>query len=742
MPLSRRTLLGSLALTASGGAVVAASGVARAGGEGAAGRALARLLPRHTDQVTFRNVERRRGDPDFFRVHGDEGALLVEGTTPAVQLTGLHWYLRSTARASFSWTGAQNRLPGRLPAPAAPVERTANVRHRFVLNDTNEGYTGPHRTWDQWEHTLDVLALHGYNEVFLSLGADAVYHRVFQDFGYTDAEVRDWIPGPAHQPWWLLQNMSSFGGPVTRQLLDARAALARRVVDRAHALGMTPVLPGYFGTVPPGFADRNPGARTVPQGEWVGFRRPDWLDPRGEVFARVAARFYAVQHELLGTSDMYKMDLLHEGGQPGDVPVGEAARAVETALRTARPDAVWAMLGWQNNPRTDILDAVDRNRVFIVDGLSDRFPDVTDREADWGGTPYAFGSIWNFGGHTAMGANTPDWAELYEKWRTRSGSALDGIALMPEGADNNPAALALFSDLAWSDGRVDLAEWFAEWPAYRYGTGPSGRPDPRAVTAWDVLRRTAYGTTRSDSWSEPHDGLFGARPSLTAKSAASWSPERLRHDPEEFARALPALLAVAPALRSGSGYRYDLLDVTRQVLSHRSRQLLPRIRAAYGEKDQARFAELTDEWFRWMELLEKAVATDPGHLLGRWTAEARAWGATREERDRLAYDAESLLTVWGPRKAADEGGLRDYANREWSGLLSGLYALRWRTYFDELSAALAENREPEPVDWYALEEEWLRGHPPYATEPTGDIVRVARQVRDALGPRAPDPDRE
>lgn len=116
------------------------------------------------------------------------------------------------------------------------------------------------------------------------------------------------------------------------------------------------------------------------------------------------------------------------------------------------------MLGWRNNPREDVLDALDRDRVFVVDGLSDRFPDVTGREADWGGTPYAFGSIWNFGGHTAMGANTPDWAELYEKWRTRPGSTLDGIALMPEGADNNPAALALFSDLAWAEGRMDLAE--------------------------------------------------------------------------------------------------------------------------------------------------------------------------------------------------------------------------------------------------------------------------------------------
>ncbi|GAA2912007.1 hypothetical protein GCM10020221_04620 [Streptomyces thioluteus] len=87
--------------------------------------------------------------------------------------------------------------------------------------------------------------------------------------------------------------------------------------------------------MPPGFADRHDGARTVPQGDWAGFRRPDWLDPRTPHFTRVARTFYRVQQELLGPTSMYKMDLLHEGGTPGPVPVGAAARAVEKALRTA-----------------------------------------------------------------------------------------------------------------------------------------------------------------------------------------------------------------------------------------------------------------------------------------------------------------------------------------------------------------------------------------------------------------------
>ncbi|MFI0976574.1 alpha-N-acetylglucosaminidase TIM-barrel domain-containing protein [Streptomyces sp. NPDC021093] len=725
--MNRRTFLA--AATTIAGALLASSALPAAASGAAAGadaRAARRLLPEHWQQFVFAALP-AGGGQDAFRVSGGRGRILVQGSTPAVRLRGMYWYLKHVAHANISWAGEQLRLPGRLPAVPEPVTIAANVPHRFALNDCNDGYTGAYHGWDHWEREIDVLALHGYNEVLVHAGADAVHHRLFQQFGYGDEELRAWIPGPAHQPWWQLQNMSAFGGPVSRQLLDRRVELGKKIVGRLRELGMTPVLPGYFGTVPDGFAARNPGAHTVPQGDWVGFRRPDWLDPRGEHFRRVAAAYYRIQRELFGDSTMYKMDLLHEGGKPGDVPVPDAVRAVQAALLAARPGATWAVLGWQDNPSKTFMGAVDRTKVLVLDGLSDRYATVDHREDDWLGAPYAFGSIWNFGGHTALGANTPDWAALYHSWLTREGSALRGIALLPEAADNNPAALELFSELAWTPAAPDLKEWFAAYAVSRYG----GR-DRNAARAWDVLRRTAYGTTRADSWSEPADSLFGARPGLTVKSAASWSPQRIRYDDVAFAAALPALLAAGPALRRSSAYADDLLDVARQVLANQSRVLLPLIKDAYDAGDRPRLLDLARVWLERVDLLDALVSTRPTHLLGRWEADARAWGADRAESDRLAYDALSLLTVWGHRSGADGGGLHDYANREWGGLVGGLYRQRWAAYFDELAAALAEHREPRPIDWYAREEAWTRNPGRLATTPRGDTHRLARQVHDTL----------
>ncbi|WP_152364903.1 alpha-N-acetylglucosaminidase [Microlunatus speluncae] len=678
--------------------------------------ALNRLLPGHATQFTLVPVARPAAG-DFFALSGDSGRIRVDGTSPATLLTGVGWYLKHVARVDLSWPGdSLDRLPQTLPAPGQVIRQAATVPHRFALNDTDDGYSGAYRDWPAYQRQIDLLALHGVNEVFVSVGTDAVYHAAFQEFGYSAAELRDWIPGPAHQPWWLLQNLSGFGGPLSEQQLAARAALGRQLVTRLTELGMTAVLPGYFGTVPPDFPTRNPSGRVIPQGTWGGFSRPDWLDPRTPVFDRVAEAFYRQQERLLGRSTMIKMDLLHEGGDAGDVPVADAARAVFAALDAARPGATWVLLGWKRNPLPEILTAVDRSRLFIVDGLSDRLDDL-DRERSWLGTPYAFGTIPNFGGHTTIGANTAVWATRFDQWRSKPGSALRGIAYLPEGTGTDPTAFELFTELAWRAGPVDQQQWFADYAARRYGGS-----DPHAIAAWAELRRGPY-SMRSGTWSEPQDSLFTARPSLTATSAAGPSPKSVRYDPGTVERALTELLAVDPALRGTDAYRYDLITTARQALANRSRTLLPMIKSAYDRQDQPGFRRLAAEWKSDLDLLDRLLASDERFLLGPWLQGAKAAG--------LEHDVRSLITVWGPR-AASESDLHDYANRELAGLVSDFYAVRWTRYLDGLETALATGTPAEPIDWFRFEDGWARETKDYPLTPTGDPYTLATEVARVL----------
>ncbi|MEV6006118.1 alpha-N-acetylglucosaminidase TIM-barrel domain-containing protein [Streptomyces sp. NPDC051976] len=700
-----------------------------------AAAALQRLLPAQAGQITLVAADRNTPGTDAFSVSGAAGAIRVQGTSPATLLTGVGWYLRHVAHADIGLPGDSTaKLPATLPAVPQPFTDAAVVPHRYALNDTENGYggtAGAYRTFADYQHEVDVLALHGFNEVLVTVGAEQPYYQLLQQFGYSAAEARSWIPAPAHQPWWLLQNMFGFGGPVTDQLLTARAALGRQVCDQLRALGMTPVLPGYYGTVPTDFATRNPGAAVVAQGGWTGFTRDSWLDPTGSLFARVAAAYYTAQTAAFGASAMYKMDPLHEGGTAGGVNVPAAAAAIQHALLTAHPGAIWAILGWQSNPSAALLSGVDKTKMLIVDGLSDRY-DNLDRESSWGGTPYAFGTIPNFGGKTTLGANTAVWTTRFQQWLTKSGSALKGIAYMPEGSGHDPAAFTLFADLAWASAPIDQSAWFTDYATARYGGA-----DTHAADAWNLLRQGPYSMP-SGSWSEAQDGLFTARPSLTAATSASWSPTSTRYDTATVQRALNALLAVAPALRSGDAYRYDVVDVARQALANRSRVLLPQIAAAYNAKDLTTFRSLVGEWNTDEATLDRLLGTDPRFMVGTWLARVPAWGSSPSERTQLGYDARALLTTWGDtRGEAESGGLRDYAAREWSGMVSDLYAKRWAAYFSSLDTALVNSTAPAPVDFFAMDDAWARATTTYPTTASGDPVAVAASVATSLPPVTP-----
>jgi len=719
-------------------AALPAAGAPAAFSTAAARGVVRRTVPAWSSGIDLGTLAPGASGRERYAISRHGGRVLVSGSSPSALLTGVGAYLMYTAHVDVSWSSDASAEPiavtGRPPLPSAPVVRTANVSRRVLSNDTADGYTNAYWDWPRWQREIDVAALHGINAFFLPVGMEAVYQRTLQGFGYTADEVRAWIPLPAHQPWWLLQNMSNLGADQESQaLIDRRAALGRRIADRMRRLGIEPILPGYYGTVPGGFTARNPGAAVVPQGTWSGTARPDWLDPRTPVFGRLAAAFYRTQEQLLGPSAAFKMDLLHEGGNPGSVPVPAAARAVQSALEAAHPGATWVILGWQRNPTAELLSGVDRSRMLVIDGLTDRYPDSdpsSDPATRFSGTPYAFGAIWNFGGHTTIGANAAVWNTRFFDQLAAPASPLTGIAVLPEADDTDDAAFAFLTELAWQPARPDFAGWFRRYADARYGTA-----DPHAEAAWRILAQTAYAMP-ADGWSEAPDGLFAARPSLTAVHASPTSPGRTRYDTAAFAGALDELLRAAPRLRGSALYRFDLVDVARQVLSNRSRSWLPRIRAAYTAKDRPLFRQLSGQWLGAMRGLDALLASRPEFLLGRWLEYGTEAAGTPADRAAVQRDLRSLITTWGDT-AAVAGRLSDYANREWSGLIGGYYLDRWQRYFGSLDTALAQGVEPVPIDWYAIGRAWTAAATRFPLTPAGDPVSLATAARTTLSAPTP-----
>jgi alpha-N-acetylglucosaminidase len=691
---------------------------------------LQRLMPHLAPQ--FQLVLAPRPDrKDYFRITGTTGHIRVEAATQPTLLYGVNWYLKYVVHLQISPNGSQLGPPNlKLPAPEATIEKPALYPWRYALNENVDGYSAPY--WDQkrWQHEIDILALSGTNAILIERGMDLVLYQTFRDSDYSDEAIRNWIVQPAHQNWELMGNMCCFQAPISMELLEKRSRSAQKLIATLRSLGITPVMPGYYGIVPADFAKLHPGAHVITQGDWNGFTRPGWLDPRDANFNKLAESFYRHQHALYGDSAIYDMEIFQEGGAAGDVPVPAAAKKVQQALMREHPDALWMLLGWQQNPTQELLASLDTGHVLIADIEQGRIP-REDRDREFRGASWLYGGLWEFGGRTTMGAPLYDYAVRLPKMAALPGSRIVGTAVFTEGMDTNPFAFDLYTEMAWHADPVDLATWTDAYATRRYGAD-----DPHARHAWQILLKTAYGYRADGNMQHgerdaSQDSLFNAQPSLTATRAATWSPDVLRYNPADFAQALTALLEVSPALRSTETYRYDLVDVARQTMANESRRLLPLIKQAYDSKDKTTFARLTQEWLRDMELQDQLLQTSPFFLLGKWLSFVPPWASSPAELDRLNYDARSILTTWGDRKAS-EYGLHEYGNRDWAGLTRVYYMARWRMYFDSLTTSLDTGDAPKTIDWYDFGDKWNHSQKTYASTPTGNSYDAALAIARTL----------
>lgn len=688
-------------------------------GTAAARAALVRLAPHLQQRFVLHHSVAAGAAGGAFTISRERGHVALSGSSNVALVSAFSWYLENVAHGQIA-RGPDN-IPTHAPLPQATIHKTSPFQYRYLNNFTVGGYTTPNWDWAQWQDEIDLMAAHGVNTALVTVGQEAVWYDTFQDFGYGENEVRNWIVAPAHQPWQWMGNMEASGPVVSRSLLERRAELGRKVIDRMRQLGITPVVPGYSGIVPPGFAARNPGAHVVAQGDWDGTRRPDWLDTSSPTYQQVAASFYRHQQQRFGTLHAKAVDLLHEGGMTGGVPLVDAARGVDRALAAADPDYLWVIQAWIDNPREEIVNAVDKDHMLVLDLEHAQWQ---PKQAFWG-TPWAWGELGNFGGRLGLFGHLQQIAhDLPAALASSDRGRLVGLAMMKEGTEQDPIVEQLMSRMVWDQSEVDLNDWARSYVTARYGTA-----DPDALAAWRTLVPTAYSVNDE----RRADSVLNAQPDLSANAASPRQPRQLPYDPALIEQAWHRLLDASGRLGRLDTFQYDLVDVTRQVIVNRGRVVLPTVKAAYIAGDTAAFERTSKQFLHLMDLEESVLGTRAEFLFGPWLADARSWGQTAAEKQALARDAAALLTIWGEPRTLSQSN-HEYANRDWSGLVAGYYKPRWKTYFATLSTALSTGQDPVPVDWYEVGRAFVDHIGDYPVRPSGDPVQAARAAAAQLRP--------
>lgn len=673
-------------------------------------------------------IERLKGEKDFFELDQKGNKVVVRGNNYVSIATGINWYLKYYAGINLSWNGMQADLPEVLPPVLKQERHETDLKLRYDFNYCTFSYSMAFWDWKRWEQEIDWMALHGINLPLAMVGTDVVWKNVLEELGYTREEINAFIAGPGFQAWWLMNNLEGWGGPNPDSWYERQEELQKRILKRMREYGIEPVLPGYSGMVPHNAKDRL-GLNVADPGRWNGYPRPAFLQPTDPQFERIAALYYQEMTRLYGKASYYSMDPFHEGGNTSGVDLEAAGKAIWKAMKQANPRAAWVVQAWGANPRPQMIRNLPAGDMVVLDLFSESRPQWGDPASSWyrkegfGQHDWLFCMLLNYGGNVGLHGKMAHLIEEFYKAKDSSfGKTLKGVGMTMEGIENNPVMYELLCELPWREQRFSKDEWLEGYLKARYG-----KSDSQVSQAWMLLSNTIYNCPAASTQQGTHESILCARPSWKAYQVSSWSEMSDYYDPADVIRAAGMMVDAAERFRGNNNFEYDLVDIVRQAVAEKGRLMYRVLVDAYKAGDRELFKLSSDRFLRLILMQDRLLATRPEFKVGRWLESARNLGSTEEEKDWYEWNARVQITTWGNRVAADDGGLHDYAHREWNGLLRDFYYLRWKTWLDEQLKSF-EDGQPKAIDFYALEEPWTLKHNSYASEAEGNPVDIACEI--------------
>ena len=705
-------------------------------------------------------LKRSPDGKEFFELDQQGSRPVIRGNSWVNIGAGINWYLKYYAGIHLAWNQMQAKLPDRLPPVAKRERHETDLRLRYDFNYCTFSYSMAFWDWERWEREIDWMTLHGVNMPLAVVGEECVWRNMLLRLGYSEEEIGKFIAGPAFLAWWAMNNLEGWGGPLPHSWYARQEQLQKQILRRMHELGMHPVLPGYCGMVPHDARERL-GLNVSDAGLWNGFRRPANLMPTDGRFDEIAAVYYDELTRLFGQADYYSMDPFHESSDDASIDYAVSGRKLMAAMKRANPKAVWVVQGWTENPRPAMADALEAGDLLVLDLFSEcrpmfGAPSIWNRPEGYGKHHWLFCLLENFGANVGLHGRMD---QLLDNFYFSDGSAAlrtslrKGIGFTMEGSENNPVMFELMSELPWRPEKFTKEDWVRSYVKARYGTD-----DDRLQQAWQLLAQSIYNCPAGNNQQGPHESIFCGRPSLNNFQASSWSKMKNYYDPASTLRAAELFLQGCENTSLSNNLEYDLVDITRQAMADQARLQYQHTIADYKAFNIDGFRRNADRFLQMLLLQDELLGTRTEFRLGHWTQAAIACGNTPEERRLYEWNARVQITTWGNRYCADTGGLRDYAHKEWQGLLRDFYYVRWKTYFDALQQQMEAQTRPQPellgggpnanktaselfalalpqevkVDWYALEEPWTLKQDTYTAAPEGDALGIARKVIDFL----------
>ncbi|KAL5674845.1 hypothetical protein ACJX0J_010976, partial [Zea mays] len=379
---------------------------------------------------------------------------------------------------------------------------------------------------------------------------------------------------------------------------------------------------------------------------------------------------------------IYNCDTFDENTPPLSDPnyISSLGAATFRGMQSGDNDAIWLMQGWlftydpfwEPPQMKALLHSVPVGKMIVLDLYAEVKPVWINSDQCM---LHNFAADFEMYGVLDALASGPIDARLSDN------STMVGVGMSMEGIEQNPIVYDLMSEMAFHHRQVDLQVWVKTYPTRRYGKPVKGLQD-----AWWILYRTLYNCT--DGKNDKNRDVIVAFPDVEPfviatpglhvntrqmystvpsknyirkdVSSDAYEHPHLWYDTNAVIHALELFLQHGDEVSDSNTFRYDLVDLTRQVLAKYANDVFLKIIESYKSNNMNQVTILCQHFLSLVNDLDTLLSSHEGFLLGPWLESAKGLARNSEQEIQYEWNARTQITMWFDNTETKASLLRDY----------------------------------------------------------------------------------
>lgn len=658
-----------------------------------------RCSPEFADKFLLEIIESESGK-DIFGYEMSDDKVMLKGNCALSLAVAYYHFMRDCCGAYF--TADHSLAYGDFSLPKEKKEGEIKGRFRTCFEYTTFSCAASWWDWARWEKEIDFMAMNGINMPLCVVGTEAVWMKTMLDLGMHENLALAGISGPSFWGWQLSDCFDGYLPQATKESIDKRLELGRKIADRERELGMTPVMQGFTGYIFRTFIQGKVRARMKKAEEWCFFPSQYQISVRDTMFHKIGSIFYKNQYLLLGEAKYFLADPFgaHAPAKNDSGFMSGLGTAVYQLISSQSEDSIWLVHSSCAVPA--MLRGIPKDRVVIVDDSNKCLDNNLEGFNMVIGTRFNNCDVTSIHGDISAVSGAE-----YEEISAKNPSVC-GIGAFSDGAYSNEAFRQYVLACMSGDGDVDA--WLKKYVANRYRTDSAA-----AFEAMSLLKLSCW---RSGQPSREHGSAICTRPAtLLRHTSIGDSGNDIEYNISDVFAAAEKMLEA-----KGTTYEYelDVCDVLRQALSDLANTVCKKALDGYKNKDVQAFEENTNLFLGIIEDIDRLMLTKKEFSLPHYLSLARDAAITDTEKQNYEINVLSQVSIFGPVK---DTVMYDCCWKEWGGMLTSFYALRWRALFEVLAASFKKLRRlPEKTKKQVYDRDLYLG-----SEFGGSLARVEKE---------------